>query len=155
MKKIALLALIVLNSCNIKKESKVNTDDKPVEVNATVTTTSNDLENTKWKLISMNDKKVSADSNVTLNFTGFENNEQRINGNSFVNGYNGIVTVSNNNIKFGDGMVTQKASTDQNLNQLESQYLANIQDEVTYTKIDNSLTFTKAGKVVLVFEAVK
>ena len=103
----------------------------------------------------MNDKKVSADSNVTLNFTGFENNEQRINGNSFVNGYNGIVTVSNNNIKFGDGMVTQKASTDQNLNQLESQYLANIQDEVTYTKIDNSLTFTKAGKVVLVFEAVK
>ncbi len=155
MKKIFFLAIIVLNSCCTKKQPVSKQNNENIEINTTITSISHVLENTKWQLISMNNNKISPDYGVTLNFGKIIDNKLEIYGQSFVNRFNDKTVISNDKIKLEGGIITLRASLDDEINRLENLFLETLKNELDFKKTENKLTLSQNGKVVLILEETK
>lgn len=143
---LSLLTLLIL-SCNppthVKNQESKNENKLPV------------LENTHWKLISMQGKEIQDGKNADLHFGPLKGNEMDIHGTCFVNNFFGKVTISGNKLIFGNGGVTQMASMDEELNKLEYAYLQSIRDEVDYKLEHGKLIILSSNKSELVFQQIQ
>ncbi len=114
--------------------------------------TGEDLAGTRWRLVSLGtpgeETQVPADVDVTLEFEA----GGQAGGSGGCNSYGGPYTVDNGSLQFGQLVSTLKACVDQEVMDLEAQYLDALQTVSEFELAGDSLTLTyAAGQSVLNF----
>ena len=109
------------------------------------------LENTKWKLVSMNGTPPLSGKDIKLNFI-----EQKFQGHAGCNMYSGEYKAVGKNLDFLDGMSTEKGCGSPEIMEQEKVYLDLFFHSVTYYRLNGKQLelLDQAEKVVLIFALV-
>ena len=155
MKRLAILSSIFcILSCNQKNIRNTSSNDN-IEIKIETKNNILDLENSKWKLISMNGKQISSDKNASLNFEKMIDNEIRVSGVSFVNNFSSSASINGEKLKFKNGMSTTMASINNDLMELEDEFTKSIYTELDFRREKNQLILFSSNNIKLVFEEIK
>lgn len=155
---LASIGILTISSCvkiknNTSKvvvEEKIETISKPI-IGIKI------LENSKWRLLKMDNILIANDKNAILQFGAIDQNAIAYNGVSFVNNYGGNFVFdekSNSISEKGYGEMTQMASIDDETNRLEGTFMNQLNAVSSYEfESDLLLLKTKDGKQ-LVFKKI-
>jgi heat shock protein HslJ len=133
---LVVLALVVLAACTSSGSSSAAT----AGTSAGGATT---LDNTTWNLTSIGGADIAADATPTLVFgTG-----GMVSGLAGCNNFIGTATVGEGTIEFGPLATTRMACADEAISQLETDYLAALDETATWTMEGDSLVLGGATEL--------
>lgn len=136
------------NTSKVVVEEKKETILKPIVGIKT-------LENSKWRLLKMDNVLIANDKNATLQFGAIDQNRIAYNGISFVNNYGGNFVFdekSNSISEKGYGVMTQMASIDDETNRLEETFMNQLNAVSSYEFADDLLLLKTKDEKQLVFK---
>lgn len=140
-------------------EAFKNQDDSPVEIivrsldskSASLTQGNVPLEDTYWKLVSLNNKKIKVGDGDQDLYIQFLYNESRVNGYAGCNNFSGGYETDGANLKFGMMMSTKKMCME-TIDQ-EQEYLLMLSKTESYAIEEDKLLFKNSeGQVLAEFK---
>ncbi len=136
-----LIAVVVLSACSSAGGSPAASVAASAPASAAGAST---LDGTKWNLTSIGGTTISASATPTLEFgTG-----GMVSGLAGCNNFSGSATIGEGTIEFGPLASTRMACTDDATTQLETQYLAALDEAATWTMAGDSLTIGGGTELV-------
>jgi heat shock protein HslJ len=132
-----VLVLVVLAACTASGGSTATAG--PAEPAGAAT-----LDGTTWNLTSIGGADIAADATPTLVFgTG-----GMVSGLAGCNNFTGTATIGEGTIEFGPLATTRMACAEEAISQLETEYLAALDEAATWTMTGDSLTLGGATELV-------
>ncbi len=132
-----LVAVVVLSACS-------SAGGSPAASAPASAAGASTLDGTKWSLTTIGGTTISASATPTLEFgTG-----GMVSGLAGCNNFSGSATIGEGTIEFGPLASTRMACTDDATTQLETQYLAALDEAATWTMAGDSLTIGGGTELV-------